>query len=163
MPRFQRGDSVEIVARKTTAADRKSGRYYPHFAGLQGVVDQVYEEEGEVCVEVDLESLPPEFLRRHQWIEERMRQAWWEGLSEQERRALPEAQHHLRLKYTVIVSPDDLVPKGQKVRPSPEESTPRPATQSPVRRSRRPSQADLAAQEAAYLAELARRSQREQA
>ncbi|MBI3947310.1 MAG: hypothetical protein HY321_15405 [Armatimonadetes bacterium] len=178
MARFKRGDRVAIVERETTTADRKSGRYYPHLSGLRGVVDQVYAEEEEVCVEVDLESLPPEFMRRHQRIEEQARQRWLESLSEQERRSLSSEQKALRLKYTVLVASGDLAPEGRRARPpagsgavaearrseaaAPPPEAP-PGDQPAAGRERRPSETDLAAQEAAYLEELVRRSRRERA
>ena len=41
LARFKRGDRVVVTPREVTAADRKSGLYYAHFAGLHGTVDQV--------------------------------------------------------------------------------------------------------------------------
>lgn len=111
--RFKRGDHVVISERETTAADRKSSLFYPHFCGLSGVVDQIYEEEGEVCVEIAQESLPEAFRRRHEAIQELARRKWLNGLSEQERRSLPEEHKDLRLKYTVMVTPEDLLPEGR--------------------------------------------------
>lgn len=128
-----------ITERETTAADRKSGLYYPHFSGLHGVVDQVYEPENEVCVEVDLDSLAPDFQRRHLGIEERAKQKWLNSLSDAERRGLSEVHKQLKLKYTVMVAPDDLLPEGRA-------------------KTRKPTETQLAAAEAAHLAELAQRA-----
>ena len=113
MARFKRGDRVAIADREVTAADRKSGLYYRHFGGLRGVVDQVYDVEGEVCVEVDQDSLPADILRRHLSIQEQARQKWLNSLSDQERRSLPEEQRQLLMKYTVMVAPEDLAPEGR--------------------------------------------------
>lgn len=166
MAAFKRGDRVVVIDRSVTAADRKSGLYYNHFRGVHGVVDQVYEEEGEVCVEVDQDTLPPEFARRHAAIQEQARQRWLNSLSDQERRSLPEEQQDLRLKYTILVSPDDLAPEGRGAGARPAGrasenagSQAGPRTARPGQgRARRPTEADLAAQEEAYLQQLQQRA-----
>ncbi len=153
MARFKRGDQVVIVDREVTLADRKSGLYYPHFAGLHGVVDQIYEEEGEICVEVDMESLPVDFVRRHQGIQEHVRKEWLQRLSEAERRSLPEEQKQLKLKYTVMVSPDDVAPAPRsRARKSEVQDAPAPAA------VRRPTEEEIAAAEQAHIEEVARRA-----
>jgi len=179
LARFKRGDRVVIVDRPVTAADRKSGLFYNHFRGLHGSVDQIYEEAGEVCVEVDLESLPPEFGHRHLEIQEQARQKWLDSLSEQERRSIPAEHRELRHKYTVIVAPEDLAPepRGKERKPAAHSNTAeatarpqaggadRPSGAAPAEASaaaataRRATEADLAAQEEAHLQELRRRTQ----
>lgn len=177
MARFKRGDRVTVVSRPVTPADRKSGLYYPHFSGLRGVVDQIYEAEGEVCIEVDQDSLPPDFLRRQQGIESQARQKWLNGLSEQERRSLSEEQKQLRLKYTVLVGPDDVSPESGRARRAAAAPQAEPAQVSAAaapersgaaaqaalapRRAeaaQRRGEADLSAAEEAHLQELLRRA-----
>lgn len=185
LPRFKRGDRVAIVDRETTAADRKSGLYYPHFRALHGAVDQVYEEQGEVCVEVDADSLPPDFLRRHQSIQRHIRQEWLDRLSDAERRALPEEHKDLRLKYTVMVAPGDLAPEprgraakpaapaaadaASSAAPSVSAGSSRPAA-APGRAAAKPqageatrrlTETELEAAEQAHLQELLRRARKE--
>ncbi len=171
MPRFKRGDRVLVVERETTAADRKAGVYYPHFRGLHGVVDQIYEEEGEICVEVDPESLQPAFLHRHQTIENQVRQKWLNGLSDQERRSLPEEHKQLRLKYTIMISPNDLVPEpggrrrqtGDAAKPAAEAAQAAPSAAPGGSRpsgARRVSEADLDAAEEAYIEQMRRKAER---
>ncbi|HOJ20232.1 MAG TPA: hypothetical protein PLU39_15025 [Armatimonadota bacterium] len=158
MARFKRGDRVVVTPRQVTAADRKSGLYYAHFAGLHGTVDQVYEEEGEVCVEVDQDSLPESFERRHLGIQEYVQQRWLNGISEHERRNLPEEQRSLRLKYTIMVAPDDLVPEGQAKKSRPAEKAAPGSGEGTKPATPRLQETDLTAAEEAYFEEIRRRA-----
>jgi hypothetical protein len=162
LARFKRGDRVVVTPREVTAADRKSGLYYAHFAGLHGTVDQAYEEEGEVCIEVDQDSLPESFERRHLSIQEYVQQRWLNGISEHERRSLPEEQRTLRLKYTIMVAAEDVVPEGRLKKSRPAEKAVTAATRSgegtKSAATNRLQEADLAAAEDAHFEEIRRRA-----
>ena len=75
----QPGDTVRVSGREATPADAKSGLFYPHFRGLTGTYDRLY-KDGTALVLVHRASLPDDARKRHDKT----------------------------LRYTVIVSPEDL-------------------------------------------------------
>ncbi|MHB0912549.1 MAG: hypothetical protein ACYC2Y_03770 [Armatimonadota bacterium] len=104
--KFKLGDYVKIVEREQTAADVKSGMFYPHFCGLAGTVDRIY--DGEVCVDVDLETLPSAMLKRHRDIQDNIKKKWLDGLSQEARNRLSGADKQFKLAYTILVQDADL-------------------------------------------------------
>jgi hypothetical protein len=104
--RFKDGDRVSIVARNQTAADVKSGLYYPHFANLSGTILKVYGEEASVLV--DRETLPESIRKRHEQGEKAERAKYLDRLSDDARSKLSEKEKTFSLQYAVLVSLGDL-------------------------------------------------------
>src|SRR5579875_2524122 len=101
------GDSVQIADRETTPADTKSGLFYPHYRGLLGTLGKVY-ADGTATVNVNPDSLTPEIKTRHEAGTQVMRQKWLDGLSDEARNRLSAGEKKFTLRYTVLVSLDDL-------------------------------------------------------
>jgi len=114
--RFKEGDYVRIVEREATPGDAKSGLYYPYFCGLAGTVDRICGKE--VCVNVDLEALPEDVMKRHKSIQESMRRKWLNGLSNEVRNKLPSEEKRFDLAYRILVHSTDLQ-KAKKGEPRP--------------------------------------------
>lgn len=108
MSTFTPGTTVTIHSREQTAADLKSGLYYPHYAGLTGTILKAYAEE--VSVLVDRETLPQELRKRHEENEKAMRQKWLDGLSDEGRNRLTTAEKQFSLNYAILVSVNDITP-----------------------------------------------------
>jgi hypothetical protein len=136
--KFKEGDLVEIVTREPNAEDGKSGLYYAHFGGLRGHIQKVY-TSGEVAIEIDLPSLPEEVSKRHEEMRLQMQNKWLDGLSEEGRNRLSDAEKQFRLRYNVLVGQDDIT--APKALSKTKEETPRRLTS-----------ADLEAREAEELA-----------
>lgn len=133
------GDPVQIASRETSAADGKSGLFYPHFSGLTGTVTKVY-ADGTANIAVDAQSLPADIRKRHQEGTAGMRQKWLDGLSEEGRNRLSGAEKKFDLRYSLLVAVSDLSPyEGD-------------GTDGP-----RKSLADLDAEEARHLEEVAQK------
>lgn len=101
------GDAVQIASRETSAADAKSGLFYPHFAGLTGTVTKIY-ADGTANIAVDAQSLPADIRKRHQEGTAGMRQKWLDGLSEEGRNRLSGAEKKFDLRYSLLVAVSDL-------------------------------------------------------
>jgi hypothetical protein len=106
--RFKQGDHVSVVARNQTAADVKSGLYYPHFANLTGSILKVYGEEASVLV--DRETLPEGIRKRHEQNEKAERTKYLDRLSDEARNRMGEKEKAFSLQYAVLVSLADLKP-----------------------------------------------------
>jgi hypothetical protein len=106
--KVKEGDRVRIVSRPQTDEDIKSGLYYPHYAGLVATVDRVYEKE--VCLKIDLDSLPEDAAKRHKEIQESIKKKWLNGLSGEARNRLTPQEKQFEITYTVLVAPGDLEP-----------------------------------------------------
>ncbi len=106
--KFKEGDLIEIVTREPNAEDVKSGIYYAHFGGLRGLVQKIY-ASGEAAIEVELESLPAEVATRHEEMRIQMQNKWLDGLSEEGRNRLSDAEKVFRLRYNLLVGQDDLI------------------------------------------------------
>ena len=107
------GDPVRLSARDATPADVKSGLFYPYFRGLTGIYDRLY-KDGTALVLVNIASLPDDARRRHD----------------------------KSLRYSILVSPDDLAY-------APDAAPALPDTDAPAR----PSLSDLEDAEARHLEE----------
>lgn len=105
--RFKQGDYVRIVARECTTADLKAGVFYRYFGGLCGVIDHIYNDK-EVCVKVDLDTLPEDIRRRHFEIQESIKQKWLDSLSAEARKRLTPDEKRFELSYTILVQSSDL-------------------------------------------------------
>ena len=134
---LQEGATVRLADRETSAADLKSGLFYPYYRGLTGTVAKVYADDT-AAVAVDPESLPEEIRKRHQAGTDAMRQKWLDGLSDEGRNKLSAAEKKFSLRYSLLVSLTDLIPSD-----APE----------PVRKSL----FEIEEAEAAHLAEVAKK------
>lgn len=133
---IQEGDRVRIVDRPTTAADTKNNLYYPHFVNLTGTVSKIYSTQ-EAAIDVELDSMPEAVSRRHTDFQENWKNRWLEGLSEEGRNRLSPQERDFKLRYTILVSVQDLTTDGL-----PQQTAPAPA---------RPTEHDLSAAEEAEL------------
>jgi hypothetical protein len=143
MATIKQGSRVRVVTRAATADDSKSGLYYPHFAGLTGTVQHIYEHD-EVAVEIEPESLTAEVRARHASVREQMKTKWLDGLSEEGRSRLTEREKDFRLRYVILVSKKDLELAPERT--AGETATPATATKAPAQpdsTARRPTSDDL--------------------
>lgn len=138
------GDQIRIAEREATAADTKSGLFYPHYGGLRGVVAKVY-ADGTSAVNINEDSLPTEIRERHQNGSQAMRQKWLDGLSDEARNRLSAAEKKFALRYTILVSQNDLTVEG---------ASEKNLSAEPGRKSL----ADLDAEEARHLAEVSQKA-----
>ena len=141
MTKFKQNDRVTIIARDQTAADIKSGMYYPHYAHLTGSILKVYGEEASVLA--DRDTLPKEILKRHEESEKGERQKYLDRLSEEARRGAAEREKSFTLNYAVLVSVNDLKPAAKT--PATKEATGKETD------AQRATTKDLTAAEEAFL------------
>ncbi|HEY3280863.1 MAG TPA: hypothetical protein VGN26_01180 [Armatimonadota bacterium] len=139
---WQPGDRVRVVKRDATLADLKSQLYFDHFGDLTGTIRRLY--DAEAWVEIDRESLSSSVLARHKSVEANMKSKWLDGLSEEAKRRLTDREKQFRLRYSVLVSTEDLV-KGPAAPP-----------QDPSVTERRRTESELTADELAYMASRAK-------
>jgi hypothetical protein len=132
MPKYSEGARVRVATRQATADDARSGLYYPHFAGLTGSVQHVYDQD-EVAVEIEPEALTAEVRARHASVRDQMKTKWLEGLSEEGRSRLTERERDFRLRYVVLVSSRDLELAPRPAEPTSEDARPEPAREEPRR------------------------------
>ena len=104
---FKIGDRVIIKTREATEEDIASRLYYNFFGGLYGTVVK-QPEENNYAINIDRESLKPDFLARHKEIEKLERKRWLDGLSEEQKRNMTAEQKQYHLDYTLIVNEKDL-------------------------------------------------------
>lgn len=109
MTAFKTGDRVRVITREQTSKDVKENTYFPHLAGLTGVVAKAYTPE-EVCVTVDRESLPDKNSERHAQIETSMQEKWLDSISQDARGKLTDREKEFHLHYTIIMNSADLEP-----------------------------------------------------
>lgn len=108
-PTLTEGQAVRLADRETTAADTKSGLFYPYYRGLTGTIAKLY-SDSTAAVAVDPDSLPEDIRRRHQAGTDAMRQKWLDGLSEEGRNKLSAAEKKFSLRYSLLVGVSDLSP-----------------------------------------------------
>lgn len=136
--KYKEGDRVTVIAREQSAADVKSGMYYPHYAHLSGTILKVYGEEASVLA--DRDTLPKDVLKRHEESELSERKKYLDRLSEEARRGAAEREKNFSLNYAVLVSVNDLKAAAK----TPDEKT-------AADDARRATARDLDAAEEAYL------------
>lgn len=115
MANFKEGDRVQIVTREQTNGDVKGRSYYPFMGGLRGTIYRLY-SDGRAAVQIDPDSLPETVLTRHVEAQERMKNRWIEGLSEEARSRLTPEEREFHLNYVLLVSLEDLQPEGRRGR-----------------------------------------------
>ncbi len=136
-PLLTEGAPVRLADRETSAADTKSGLFYPYYRGLTGTIAKLY-SDSTAAVAVDPDSLPEDIRKRHQAGTDAMRQKWLDGLSDEGRNKLSAAEKKFSLRYSLLVSLTDLLPAD-----APEPS--------------RKSIAEIEVDEAAHLAEVSKK------
>ena len=136
-PIFTEGAPVRLADRDTSAADTKSGLFYPYYRGLTGAIAKLY-SDNTAAVAVDPDSLPEDIRKRHQAGTDAMRQKWLDGLSDEGRNKLSAAEKKFSLRYSLLVSVNDLLP-ADAAEPS------------------RKSIAEIEADEATHLAEVSKK------
>ena len=132
---FKTGDHVQVIDREATPDENKKRIFYNHMRGLTGTVRRVYEEEEEVWVDVDLDSLPESVRQRHQETEDQMRRKWLDGLSDEARRKLKPEESRFALRYSILVTPGHLILKGKSGEAAPGEPAAGTDTASPRRKT----------------------------
>jgi ribosomal protein L21E len=152
---YKVGDRVQVRDRSATADDVKSGLFYEHFRGLTGTVQNIYAND-EAAVDVEPESLDDSVAKRHIEIQEGMKNKWLDGLSEEARTRLTDKERDFRLRYTVLVSMNDLTAPGGASTPAERSAAKKAAalqaTQQAMQQAApRATSADLAAAEEAEL------------
>lgn len=105
--KLKEGDRVRIADREATPEDAKSGLFQNHFRGLVGVIQTIY-PTNEVSVEVEINSLTEAIATRHTEMQEQMKNKWLDGLSEEARNRLTPKERDFKLRYTVLVSANDV-------------------------------------------------------
>ncbi len=115
MANFKEGDRVQIVTREQTNGDIKERSYYPYMGGLKGTIYRLY-SDGRAAVQIDLDSLPESIRTRHTEAQERMKNRWIEGLSEEARSRLTPEEREFHLNYVLLVRVEDLQPEGKRAR-----------------------------------------------
>ncbi len=123
MANFKEGDRVQIVTREQTNGDIKERSYYPYMGGLRGTIYRLY-QDGRAAVQIDLDSLPEVVLNRHTQTQERMKNRWIEGLSEEARSRLTPEEREFHLNYVLLVRVEDLQPEGKRSRTARAEPAP---------------------------------------
>ena len=103
------GSPVRLADREPSAADTKSGLFYPHYRALTGTVAKLY-VDGTATISIDTESLPREIRARHQAGTDAMRQKWLDNLSDEARNKLSAAEKKFFLRYNLLVGVSDLSP-----------------------------------------------------
>ncbi len=105
---FKEGDRVRIVDRAMSDEDIKSQLFYDHYRGLTGKVQKVYQTD-EIAVEIEHDALLETVAVRHMEVKEQMKTKWMNGLSEEAKGRLSDAEKDFQLRYTVLVMAKDLV------------------------------------------------------
>ncbi len=106
---LKEGASIRLADREASAADTKSGLFYPYYRGLTGTVAKLYADDT-ATVTIDPDSLPEEIRKRHQTGTDAMRQKWLDGLSDEGRNKLSAAEKKFSLRYSLLVGVADLTP-----------------------------------------------------
>ena len=145
---FTEGDRVIINTREITEDDVKSGLYYAHYQGLTGVVQKVYDTVDELVITVDDGSLEETVRTRHYEVRDAMKQKWLDGLSEEAKGRLSEAERDFRLRYSVLVAISDVSHTDAEAPAIPAAAPAAIAEAVPHRKTA----AEIEAEEAAYLA-----------
>lgn len=105
--KLREGDRVRIVTREVTEEDKKTNRYYSHMAGLLGAVQNIY-GEGEIAVQVDIDSLTKVSRDVHKEATLRMRTKLNENLSEVQRKELTKEELEFDTHFMLLCHSDDL-------------------------------------------------------
>ena len=118
MLHLKEGEPVCILERPATAADLKSGLYFPHYRNLSGTVFKIYGtgETQQAAIDINIDSLPEEIARRHQETRDQMFNSQSPDARKQSAPGMP-AEFHLR--YIVLISVNDLQRRKKTAAPTP--------------------------------------------
>lgn len=108
---LKEGDAVQVVDREATPADEKNSIFFNHFRSLTGTLEKVYPDKRATVV-VDIDSLPEGIRDRHQELTQAAKQKWLDGLSNEARNRLTAEEQKFQMRYTIMVSLNDLVEQG---------------------------------------------------
>ncbi len=108
---LKEGDAVQVVDREATPADEKNRTFFNHFRNACGVLEKLY-DDGTATVVLDPETLPEAVRQRHEELTEAARRKWLDGLSSEARARLTPEEQQFRMRYTILVNVDDLLPAG---------------------------------------------------
>jgi hypothetical protein len=100
---FKSGDRVRVVTREVTEEDRKTSRYYPHMAGLSGMVQNVYDDQT-VGVQVDLPTVNEVTRKVHATAAERMRSK----ITDEQKKLYTKEEAEFIPNYVLLVQESDL-------------------------------------------------------
>jgi hypothetical protein len=106
MNALKEGDHVKIVTREINDDDRKKNRYFAHMAGMTGTVQNLYDEE--VAVRVDIEALSAITKDVHQQATLRMRDRFVNNISEEQKKALTKEELDFDVHYVLLVNKSDI-------------------------------------------------------
>jgi hypothetical protein len=106
MAALKEGDSVRIVTREVSDEDRKKNRYFSHMAGMEGTVQNLYDEE--VAVRVNIASLSSVTKDVHQQATLRMRERFVSNISEEQKKALTKEELDFDVHYVLLVNKNDI-------------------------------------------------------
>lgn len=101
------GDRVRVKTRDASADDRKTGRYFPHMAGLTGSIENAYEGD-QFAVKVDQETMTPASAEVHKVASERMRAKSAEGMSEEAKKHFTKEELDFEVHYVLLLDGADL-------------------------------------------------------
>ena len=104
---LKEGNQVTFADREATAEDAKSQLFYDFYRGLTGKILKVYPTD-EIAVEIDQDSLPSEVALRHREMQAAEMKKWLDGLSEEGRNRLTPKERDFKLRYSLLVSANDL-------------------------------------------------------
>ncbi len=104
---LKEGDRVRIVTREATAEDRKTNRYFPHMAGLEGTVESVYSAD-EVSVKIDPAVLQDPAKAVHTEATRRMRERFISSVSEEAKAQLTPEELNFGANYVLLARTSDL-------------------------------------------------------
>ena len=150
--KFSDGDRVRIIEREPGNPDPKALTYYPFYRNLTGKVIKSY-TDNTVAVDIDRGALPDDIRERHERSEAAMRDKWLGGLSEDDREKLSEKAKRFTLRYTLLVSANDLAVDDRKAPRAPRPQAPQAAPSELPRKT----PADLFAAEEEHLREIERK------
>ena len=114
---FKFNDRVKIVTRTPNSEDKEKQLYYDFFGGLIGKIVKIYEadeaskdirKERIACVEVDKDSLRPDFLKRHKEMEKLEKERWEATLPKDVKANMTAEQKQYRIAYQILVRMSDL-------------------------------------------------------
>lgn len=104
---WREGERARIVNRPVTEQDRKSSRYFEHMAGLEGVIQNVYNDD-EIAVKVDLDKLGKVTGAVHKEATSRMRERFSTAISEEQKKQLTAEELNFEPHYVLLVRGEDL-------------------------------------------------------
>jgi hypothetical protein len=91
MKKIKEGTYVRVTARRETPDDAKARFYFPHFAGIEGLVTGI--KDGLVIIEVDRATLHPAIRMRHEETEK---------------------SAGVKMRYTILVLMEEVTPIARR-------------------------------------------------